>query len=344
MNHLRYASTVPSMEIFSSASSSDFTVMSGTMLPASQRPQRTGALAYKKGMSAMWDAWGVRVPCTILQLDGAQVCQVKTVSKEGYSAIQVGIGERRPITVPNALRKHYGHLGIPIKRAVREFRVSPDALLTTGTIIHALHFVPGQYVDVRGTTIGKGFQGGMKRWGFKGLPASHGVSAAHRSIGSTGCRHDPGRVWRGKKMPGHMGVKSATAECLHVMKIDPALNTVWVRGCIPGHLNSLVEIRDARKRINPSVSLPMPTFIPEVHSAEALVQQQTTAYQLQQEKRLQLTKQIKPKASTSVNANVIETNAALRTPTPMIHAQSNTVSLQSSSIKDPIYRRYEPKM
>lgn len=150
------------------------------------RTRRSGLIAVKVGMTQEWDHWGARIPLTILWVDDCQVVQVKTPETEGYFALQLGCGAKRPKQVPATLRGHFDAAGIPIKRKVAEFRVSPDAVLPVGYTFLASHFVAGQYVDITGTTIGKGFQGVMKRWGFAGQPASHGNSLAHRSAGSTG--------------------------------------------------------------------------------------------------------------------------------------------------------------
>jgi large subunit ribosomal protein L3 len=230
--------------------------------------RRTGVLAYKLGMSVDWDTWGQRIPLTVLKLDKVQVTQVKTKENEGYYALQLGIGRKQPKNVALPLRMHFQNNNIECKRRVREFQVtSPDALLPVGTEITVNHFVAGQYVDIRGITIGKGFQGAMKRWGFRGLPASHGVSLSHRSLGSTGSRQGSGKTFKGKKMPGHMGCKNATMECLQIYRIDPLLNTLYIRGSVPGHAYNVVEIRDSiKKQIDEA--LPFPT---QTHSPTRLV-------------------------------------------------------------------------
>jgi len=224
-------------------------------------------------MTAEWDAHGVRVPLTVLWLDGCQVTQVKTEAKEGYTALQVGAGAKRPKQVGPAVRGHFYAAGLGIKRRVAEFRVSPDALLPVGTPIQAAHFVPGQLVDVRGTTIGKGFQGVMKRHGFAGGNASHGASKSHRIHGSTGACQDPGKVWKGKKMAGHMGNRRRTVHSAKVYKVDPERQLVYVVGQVPGHKGAWVHLRDAvrpRKTFR-QPDLPFPTFVldPEAPPAAA---------------------------------------------------------------------------
>lgn len=178
-----------------------------------------------------------------------QVVQVKTAEKEGYDSLQVGAGSRKAKQVSSPLGGHFKWAGVPIKRRLVEFRVSRDALLPVGTALGAAHFAPGQYVDVSGRTGGKGFAGGMKRHGFAGQGASHGNSVSHRALGSTGCRQDPGRVWKGKKMPGQMGGGRHTVQSLLVYKVDADRGLLYLKGAVPGHSGGWLEVRDAlRKR------------------------------------------------------------------------------------------------
>eukprot|EP00160_Parvularia_atlantis_P018200 Unigene6615_Nuclearia_a/m.20321 Unigene6615_Nuclearia_a/g.20321 ORF Unigene6615_Nuclearia_a/g.20321 Unigene6615_Nuclearia_a/m.20321 type:complete len:257 (-) Unigene6615_Nuclearia_a:6-776(-) len=229
-----------------------------------QRVRRTGVVAVKRGMLGLWDTWGVRHPVTVLQLDDVQVVQAKAAPTDGHFALQLGATSKKQKSTTMPERGHFARAGVRPKRVLVEFPVTSDALVDVGTTINAAHFVPGQYVDVCGYSIGKGFQGPMKRWGFGGLPASHGVSVSHRSHGATGQRQDPGKVFKGKKMAGHMGVERTTMQNLLVFKIDTLLNLVYVRGLTPGHVGAYVRITDAVKMPVPH-NAPFPTYLPAVH-------------------------------------------------------------------------------
>ncbi|CAG8479778.1 12752_t:CDS:2 [Funneliformis mosseae] len=233
---------------------------------------RIGAIARKKGMSALWDEWGVRHPVTILQLEQVQVVQIKENQKRirpPLVAVQVGCSEGKN-RFKKPLLGHFENAGVNPKAKLLEFHITPDAVVPVGTEIKAAHFVPGQYVDVTAPSIGKGFAGVMKRWNFKGLPASHGTSLAHRSAGSTGQNQDPGRVFKGKKMAGRLGGQSATVLNLKVLKIDNYLNLIYIKGSVPGFDNQFVRIRDAIKKHGkkcfPSdcIPPPFPTINPEI--------------------------------------------------------------------------------
>jgi len=199
-------------------------------------------------MTRLFTDDGAHVPVTVLMLDNCQVVAVRTAEKDGYTALQLGVGKAKVKNVGKPLRGHFAKAKIEPKRKLAEFRVPADKLLDVGVEIGADHFVAGQFVDVAGSTTGKGFQGVMKRWNFAGLEASHGVSVSHRSHGSTGQRQDPGRTFKGKKMAGHMGTARITAQNLKVVAVDADKGLVMVKGSIPGQAGSFVFVSDAVKR------------------------------------------------------------------------------------------------
>ena len=212
---------------------------------------RTGLIAQKLGMTRVFADDGAHVPVTLLKVAGCQVIAVRTEEQNGYNAVQLGLDKAKVKNVSKAQRGHFAKAKVEPTKKIAEFRVDKDALLEVGAELSADHFVAGQFVDVTGTSIGKGFAGGMKRWNFGGLRATHGVSVSHRSLGSTGQRQDPGRTFKGKKMAGHMGAERVTTQNLKVVGTDPALGIVMVKGAVPGHEGSYVLIKDAVKRALP---------------------------------------------------------------------------------------------
>lgn len=234
---------------------------------------RSGVIAQKLGMSRLFTEDGQHIPVTVLKLENCQVVAHKTADKDGYTALQVGAGAIRLKNVNKAERGHFAKANVEPKRKLAEFRVSPENLIEIGAEITAEHFVAGQYVDATGTSIGKGFAGGMKRWNFGGLRATHGVSVSHRSIGSTGQRQDPGKTFKGKKMPGHLGAETVTTQNLEVVKTDADRGLIMVRGSIPGSKGGWVHLRDAVKRKLPD-SAPFPGAIrkPSAPAASAPAQ------------------------------------------------------------------------
>ncbi|KAI0819526.1 mitochondrial 50S ribosomal protein L3 [Trametes gibbosa] len=213
---------------------------------------RTGLIARKRGMTVMWDNYGVRHPVTVLQLENCQVtANIKTVRDDQteYHAVQVAASDKPVKTTTKQMLGHFNKAGIAPKRIVKEFPVTPDAHVPVGTTLSAVHFVPGQFVDVIAKSLGKGFQGTMKRWNFKGLRASHGVSVSHRAAGAIGAHQDPGRVWPGKKMAGRLGGERITTQNLHVVRVDSDLDLIYVRGCVPGIDDAQVMVRDAKKKM-----------------------------------------------------------------------------------------------
>jgi large subunit ribosomal protein L3 len=214
-------------------------------------PMRSGVIAQKVGMTRIFTAAGEHVPVTVLRLAHCQVVAHRNKEKNGYVALQLGSGTRKVKNVPKAERGHFAVAKVEPKRRVAEFRVSEDAVIPVGAEITADHFIVGQYVDVTGTSIGKGFAGGMKRWNFGGLRASHGVSISHRSIGSTGGRQDPGKTFKNKKMPGHLGVERVTTLNLKVVQTDVERGLILVEGAVPGAKGGWITVRDAVKKTLP---------------------------------------------------------------------------------------------
>ncbi len=221
---------------------------------------RTGLIAQKIGMTRIFNDEGNHVPVTVLKVDNCQVVAVRTQEKDGYTAVQLGVGAAKVKNVGKAMRGHFAKAKVEPKSWIVEFRVPKDALIDVGAELLAEHFVAGQFVDVVGTTIGKGFAGGMKRHHFAGLRASHGVSVSHRSLGSTGQRQDPGKTFKGKKMAGHLGDVRVTTQNLRVISTDVERGLIMVRGAVPGSDGGYVLIKDAVKRKAPK-GLPFPAAI-----------------------------------------------------------------------------------
>ncbi len=218
---------------------------------------RSGLIAQKVGMSRIFTDEGEHVPVTVLKVDNCQVIAQMTEEKNGYSALQLGVGTRRRSRVSKSEQAKFAKASIEPKARLAEFRVSPENLIEVGAELTADHFVPGQHVDITGTSQGKGFQGAMKRWNFSGLRASHGVSISHRAHGSTGQNQDPGKVFKGKKMAGHMGAERVTTQNLVVVQTDVERGLVMVKGAVPGSKGGWVLIRDAVKRARPD-NVPLP--------------------------------------------------------------------------------------
>jgi large subunit ribosomal protein L3 len=209
---------------------------------------RTGVIAKKLGMTRFFDEAGQHVPVTVLSLDGCQVTGQRTQEKDGYVALQLGAGAKKAKNTSQAMRGHFAKALVEPKHHVTEFRVSEENLIDVGAELTADHFVPGQKVDIQGVTIGKGFAGGMKRWNFGGLRATHGVSVSHRSLGSTGQRQDPGKTFKGKKMGGQLGVETVTTQNLTVWRVDAERGLIMIKGAVPGSEGSYVKVSDAIKK------------------------------------------------------------------------------------------------
>jgi large subunit ribosomal protein L3 len=225
---------------------------------------RSGVIAKKVGMTRLFMEDGRQVPVTVLRLDKLQVVAQRTPENDGYTAVQLGAGTARAKRVSRPLRGHFAAAKVEPKRKIAEFRVAPENMIDVGEEITADHYFEGQFVDVCGTSIGKGFAGGMKRHNFRGLEATHGISIAHRSHGSTGGCQDPGRVWKGKKMAGHMGAARVTTQNLQVVRTDSSRGLIMVKGAVPGSKGGWVTIKDAVKK-----PLPENAILPAALKSEA---------------------------------------------------------------------------
>lgn len=223
---------------------------------------RTGLIAQKLGMSRIFTEEGNHVPVTVLMVENCQVVAVRTEDRDGYNAVQLGVGKAKVKRVSKAERERFAKAKVEPKKKLVEFRVSKDALLEIGAELSVDHFVAGQFVDVTGTTIGRGYQGVMKRHNFGGLRATHGVSVSHRSHGSTGQRQDPGKVFKNKKMAGHMGDVRVTTQNLKIVATDGDRGLIWIMGAVPGFEGGFVLVRDAAKRKAPKdKTLPFPAAL-----------------------------------------------------------------------------------
>ena len=229
---------------------------------------RSGVIAKKVGMTRLFMEDGRQIPVTVLQLDNLQVVAQRTADKDGYTAVQLGAGAAKAKNVSQPMRGHLAKAQVAPKRKLAEFRVSPENLIDIGAEISAEHFLEGQKVDVSGTSIGKGFAGAMKRHNFGGLRASHGVSISHRSHGSTGQCQDPGKVFKGKKMAGHMGAARVTTQNLEVVKTDADRGLIMIKGAVPGSKGGWVTIKDAVKKKLPD-GVPFPAAVKAAAASEA---------------------------------------------------------------------------
>ncbi len=227
---------------------------------------RTGLIARKLGMTRLFNDDGSTVPVTVLHLDEVRVIARRDAEKDGYDALQVGIGRAKPKNVTRANRGHFAKAGVEAPLKLVEFRVGADAVVDLGAKLSGAHFVTGQKVDVTGISKGKGFAGAMKRWNFAGLEASHGVSVSHRSHGSTGNRQDPGKTFKNKKMAGHLGSERITTQNLVVAGHDLAKGLLLIKGAVPGSKGTYVLVRDAVKRARPD-DAPYPAALIEAQAA-----------------------------------------------------------------------------
>jgi large subunit ribosomal protein L3 len=229
---------------------------------------RTGVIAKKLGMTRLFDEAGTHVPVTVLSLDGCTVTAQRTKDRDGYVALQLGVGAKKAKNTSQAMRGHFAKALVEPKRKLVEFHVSEDNLIDVGAEFTADHFVPGQKVDIQGVTVGKGFAGAIKRWHFGGLRATHGVSVSHRSHGSTGQRQDPGKVFKNKKMAGHLGQDNITTQNITVWRVDVERGLILVKGAVPGSEGGYVKIRDSIKKSLPQ-GAPMPGGIRKAQSEAA---------------------------------------------------------------------------
>ena len=229
---------------------------------------RTGLLARKVGMTRIFGSDGSHVPVTVLQVEDNEVVATRTADTDGYTAVQVGAGKAKPKNVTKPMRGHFAKAKVEPKAVLREFRVADDAVVAPGTKLSAAHFVAGQRIDVSGTSLGKGFAGSMKRHNFGGTRATHGVSISHRAHGATGQCQDPGKVFKGKKMAGHMGARRVTTHNLELAGVDADRGLLLVKGAVPGARGGVVQVRDAVKKARPAEA-PFPAGVAGEATAEA---------------------------------------------------------------------------
>ena len=237
---------------------------------------RSGVIAKKLGMTRLFMEDGRQIPVTVLHMENVQVVAQRTSERDGYSAVQLGAGDAKAKNTTQPMRGHFAVAKVAPKRKLAEFRVTPDAMIGVGEEITADHYLAGQYVDIAGTSTGKGFAGAMKRHNFSGLRASHGVSVSHRSHGSIGQCQDPGKVFKGKKMAGHMGAVRVTTQNLQVVRTDAGRGLIMVKGAVPGTKGGWVTIKDAVKRAAPK-DVPMPAGLRTAALAAAVVEAPVTA-------------------------------------------------------------------
>ncbi len=238
--------------------------------------KRTGLIARKEGMSRIFDDEGRHIPVTVLKVDECQVIAVRSEEADGYVAVQLGAGKAKVKRTSKANRGHFAKAKVEPKKKLAEFRVSNENILEVGAEIGANHYIAGQFVDVTGTSIGKGFQGAMKRHNFGGMRATHGVSVSHRAHGSTGQCQDPGRVFKGKKMAGHMGAERVTTQNLEVVAVDLEYNLILVKGAVPGARKGWVLINDAVKKPAPE-GIPLPAGFRETPKVAEKVKEEAPA-------------------------------------------------------------------
>ncbi|HJD56432.1 MAG TPA: 50S ribosomal protein L3 [Rickettsia endosymbiont of Pyrocoelia pectoralis] len=211
---------------------------------------RTGIIAQKVGMTSVFNDKGERVSLTLVKVEDCQIVEHKTLEKHGYNALVVGVKDRKASRVNKPMKQFFANAKVSSKTKLKEFRISEDNFIDIAANVEVDHFAAGQFIDVTATTIGKGFAGSMKRHNFRGLEASHGVSISHRSHGSTGQRQDPGKVFKGKKMAGHMGCSQVTIQNLKIFAVDKEQGLIMIQGSIPGHKGAYLSIKDAIKKIS----------------------------------------------------------------------------------------------